>query len=142
MARKGAVDGYRLERWIQRMDPIRRRLTPRECYLATLAGCAQSLRSGTTTALEHIATGPETWDAVVDAYTDAGMRGIVAPQVSDLHYDESDISAAPSGSPEGAEEGARRIVAEVEAFVDRWHDRAGRIAVMVGPSAPTRCSEP
>jgi cytosine/adenosine deaminase-related metal-dependent hydrolase len=140
-----------LEAWSVGGSPERSRLTPRELYARALLGCAEMLRTGTTTALDDVNLFPTLDEpsvaAVVQAYEDAGMRAVVAPHVFDVPYHRTVPFVAELLPP--------RALAALEAMrppdpaatldvlrgcAARWGGSDRRVRIGVGPSGPQRCS--
>jgi 5-methylthioadenosine/S-adenosylhomocysteine deaminase len=137
-----------LEVWMSLAQPQRGVLDAETLYLSGLLAAAQSLLGGTTTLLDHVTASPSALNAVARAYVDAGIRAVVAPQVGDLPV----IDTLPANRQEQVQQPLHASLLEMPAqaeaqlemtgrFVEEWHNAEGRISVMVGPSAPHRCSE-
>ena len=62
------------------LGPILKSFGPRETHTATLLGAAEALDAGITTVFDYsnVTTTPEHTDAVLDAYTTAGIRALIA----------------------------------------------------------------
>jgi 5-methylthioadenosine/S-adenosylhomocysteine deaminase len=60
-------------------------LEPEDCYLAAMVGCMEAVRTGTTTLLDYmyVTFNPEFTRAVVRAFSDLGIRGIIGRGISD-----------------------------------------------------------
>ncbi len=56
------------------------------CYLAAMTGCLEAVRSGTTTMLDYMYANlrPSFSDAVMQAFEDLGLRGVLARGMADL----------------------------------------------------------
>jgi cytosine/adenosine deaminase-related metal-dependent hydrolase len=137
--------------WSIGVPPELLRLTPRQIYARALLGCAEMLRTGTTTALDDVnlfpALGEESVAAVVQAYEDSGMRAVVATHVFDLPYHRTVPFVADLLPDELRREldGLPRpdvdaIVGVVRACAKRWGAPDRRVRFGVGPSGPQRCS--
>ncbi len=126
--------------------------TPRLAYLSALLGAVEMLKTGTTAVLDHLWTvngvASEYLDAVMQAYSEVGIRASVAP-----HIEDRDLVL---------EVGAKRGVvfphhpfidrfsmwppisnqlAALEQFISTWHNTAdGRLRCLVGPSGIHWCS--
>lgn len=148
MLARGYIDGLPLEPWMPYATAFTVDRTPREIALAaTLAGI-ESLRSGTTTLLDHLGGTVGDLSAAAQAYTDLGVRAVIAPMVGDipLHrtvvrdplpwpaalWHELDAAQAPDADT------LLRDLADLHA---EWDGRAaGRLRIFVGPSGPQRCT--
>jgi len=149
---RGSAPDLPLELWSLHSAAGREQRSPREVYLSALLGCAEMLRGGVTTVLDHIrfspAMAPETLDAVAQAYRDAGMRAVIAPVLADRAVaDTMPLEPADLAGLDIAAYGSRPAmpaaeqIALVTDFVRRWHGHEGRLSAAIGPSAPQRCSD-
>jgi 5-methylthioadenosine/S-adenosylhomocysteine deaminase len=78
---KGLGDDMVLKDWFTCMTgPSAAALTPNDCHAAALHGCAEAISTGTTTLVDfmYVHPQPSLADAVLDAFDETGMRGIVA----------------------------------------------------------------
>ena len=128
------------------------RLSGEQLYLSTLFACAQMLRSGTTTCLDHYFASPALpyagMEHEVRAMEEVGIRAAVAYILADLPWedtlplDEAELArvqaAAPTGSP--PQETAQSLDA-YEGFLSEFGQRRPRISCLVGPSAVHRLSD-
>jgi cytosine/adenosine deaminase-related metal-dependent hydrolase len=124
--------------------------SPREAYVRTLLAAVEMLRLGVTAVQDDAFfvphPTPDVVDAVMQAYTDVGIRARVAldqPNVPELiklpHLAEilppalRDELAVPPAFDEAA------LLDAYARHIERWHDTAeGRIRVAVSCSAPQR----
>jgi 5-methylthioadenosine/S-adenosylhomocysteine deaminase len=121
---KGLGDDMPLMEWIDACTlPSIPHLTPRMCYVAACVGCLESLRSGCTTIFDYMVDhrDPEVYDAIIQAFDDVGVQGILGRGLRDR---------APENSP-------NRPVAINAQFADcaRLLDRYGRERVWLAPGA-------
>lgn len=141
-----------LDIWTIGSPPEATRLTPRQVYARALLGCAEMLRTGTTTAIDDVNLFPalteEHVDAVVRAYEDSGMRAVVSTHVFDVPYHRTVPYVADLLPPvlretleRAAPPDAGRIVDVVAGCAKRWHGNGRRVTFGVGPSGPQRCSD-
>jgi guanine deaminase len=138
--------------WNIGAPPDALQLTPRQVYARTLLGCAEMLRTGTTTVIDDVNLLPwldeEHVEAVMQAYRDAGMRAVVALHVFDVPYLQS-MPFVENYLPKRLKEKLRGIAApDTEVLVkalrrccDRWGRNRGRVRLGLGPSGPQRCSD-
>lgn len=141
-----------LQVWGIGAPPEARRLTPRQVYARALLGCAEMLRTGTTTAVDDVNLAPNLTEehvaAVVQAYEDSGMRAVVSPHVLDVPYHRSVPflgESLPKTLREMLEAGA---AVDVPALTDlmrtcarKWGGQGRRVRFGIGPSGPQRCSD-
>ncbi len=78
---KGLGDDLVLKDWFLCMTgPSAVHLTPEDCYAAATHGCVESIKSGVTTLVDFMYAHPrgQLTAAVIQAFEETGMRGIVA----------------------------------------------------------------
>jgi cytosine/adenosine deaminase-related metal-dependent hydrolase len=137
--------------WENQVDTANR--SQEEIYLSAVVGCLQMLKSGTTAVIDHFPEqgfGLDDVETVVKAFTDCGMRAVVALRIFDGEY--SDI-VPPA---ERMTEALRAALASgntlqprpmqdsldlVRAAIGKLDRTAGRIRVFPAPSNPVRCSD-
>lgn len=148
---RGAAPGMPLEVWSPFTDAGRLDRTPREVYVSAQLGALEALASGTTAVLDHLRLSPalteDGLDAAARAHLDAGVRTAVAPVLSDLPVAETipiELAELPPHLAQAAT-ATRQPPGEqlgvCAAFLARWAGRDLRVRVLVGPSAPQRCSD-
>jgi 5-methylthioadenosine/S-adenosylhomocysteine deaminase len=134
------------------VDPTAPAPTPQEVYARTLCACVEMLLDGIGLVLDDVLHQPylsaESWDAVMRAYSDSGMRARVSMHLEDLSWDrtipfladelprpDADRLAATLSLPDAGE--ALAVVRDVLSGAGR----DDRVRPMVAPSAPQRCSD-
>ena len=148
---KGRFDNLPLEVWMVLYNPptAARDWTARECYLRTMLGCIEMIKSGTTTVIDDLHPGfplsPECLDAVFQAYQDIGMRARVTIAYADKPYYQTipfleellpqHLKPAPELS---AEAGHDSVFTLWRDFAKRWKDR---VQFSLSPSGPQRCTD-
>ena len=147
---KGRDDVLPLELWMRALKPMT--LTPRDVYLRTMIGAIEAVRSGTTTLGDDANVGavisPEHVDAVFQAYDDIGIRAYVGVTL----FDKPFIRAVPFVEEELPPDMVRELeamplmrsgdrLAFVRQLARTRHPKEHRVAYMVCPSAPQRCTE-
>lgn len=150
---KGRYDKLPLELWMNFVRPLKPiPVTPEQVYLRTLVGAIEALRSGTTTLVDDLNVSPELDPAVVDAalraYEDIGLRAYVGITLFDRPFfrgvpfvDEEfppDLLAELDGRPSTP---AEELLAFARRLGETRHPRDHRVAALMAPSAPQRCSE-
>lgn len=149
---KGALENWPLELFmLYEVPPLMDRLaTPRFAYVRTMLGIIEMLKQGVTAVHDDcfyvpVVTEDEV-DAVMQAYTDAGMRATVTldqPNVAETakYPFLSEILPAPlrarmEAAPRMTD---RQLLDHYARYIDRWHNRAGgRLRAAVSCSAPQR----
>lgn len=128
---KGLGDDRVLQRWFQEVTgPAAVHLTPEDCYVAALLGCAEALKSGTTTMLDFMYPHPQPFlsDAIVRAFRETGIRGILARGFFD--------AGEETGVPAEILQPAPVALADCERLIETYHGAEnGRIRVWVAPCA-------
>lgn len=148
---KGRFDKLPLEVWMGRYNPptAPRDWTPRECYLRTILGAIEAVRSGTTTVIDDLHPGwpvsRDCLEAVFRAYHDIGLRARVSLAQADRPFYES-IPFLENLLPDGLKKRPAQAPHEFRARVlELWRDFAGRwkdrVRFVLSPSAPHRCTE-
>jgi len=148
-------DGWTLELFLNAGSAMFRGRTVEEQYLSALLGAVEMLKTGATAAydlfLEIPAPSLEAIEAVVRAYTDAGMRVVVAPAMADMMFHDTvpglldampdDLRREVEKRRPAAEAGAGVLKTVREALV-RWRRAAGgRVQMAVAPTIPGQCSD-
>ena len=125
---KGLGDDRVLKDWFLTMTgPSAAALTKEDCYWAGLHGCAEALLTGTTTVLDFMYVHPQPGctQAVVDAMTDIGIRGLVARGYMTTGDD--------SGVPHTLIESAKSALADAEMLIRRHNVPGARVRVGLAP---------
>ncbi|GAB22889.1 putative amidohydrolase [Gordonia polyisoprenivorans NBRC 16320 = JCM 10675] len=82
---RGIAECTPLLEWLLAIGEQSVAITPQRAYLAAVAACLESLRSGTTTVVEHMWPHPsdEVHGAVIAALRDTGIRALLGRGVAD-----------------------------------------------------------
>ena len=137
--------------WENQVDTANR--SQEEVYISATIGCLQMLKTGTTSTIDHFPEqgfGIEDVETVVRAFSDCGMRAVVALRIFDGEY--SDILPPPERMSDALREAlktgnslAPRPMQEsldlVREAIARCDGAAGRIRIFPAPSNPMRCSD-
>jgi 5-methylthioadenosine/S-adenosylhomocysteine deaminase len=92
---KGLGDDLPLMEWLDACTlPSIPHLTPRMCYVAAALGCIESLRSGCTTIFDYMVDHPDTevFDAILQAFTDVGIQGVLGRGLRDRQTENVTMS--------------------------------------------------
>jgi cytosine/adenosine deaminase-related metal-dependent hydrolase len=148
---KGRYEALPLELWmLYTYPPLKRtHLSPRLCYLRTLLGALEMVKSGATTIQDDLIElpyiTPDIFAAVAQAYLDIGLRvslthhGINLPLYKTIPYLEDFLSAdlkRDLDAMEGLDDG--RWIAMFKEFYANWQGKQGLITLALAPSAPQR----
>lgn len=142
---RGRNDGLPLEAWAPYATAGTLGRTRREGYVSATLAAVEHLRTGTTTALDHLGGSLDSQIGALEAYRDIGLRVALAPMVADLDplhtvplnprllMSELGSDLAPVSSPAD-------IVGQMESLFGDWHRPEEGTSVLPGPSGPQRCS--
>lgn len=149
---KGMGDRWTLEMSLTNAPWISGIRTTEEIYGAAAIGAAEMLLKGCTSCYDMCLELPlptaEGLDAVVRAYTDAGMRVVVAPMVSDVPFS----SVVPGlrdflrehrveGLPEMSADGAGPGLARLREIAANWNWSTDKVRLALGPAIPMLSSD-
>jgi len=127
---RGIYDNLPLTQWLLHLTHIFR-LSEEDTYLATLVGCLEALKSGTTTVAEMTSIGANV-DASAQAIADSGLRAVLCTCIGDFQE---------GGNPPPSMDAAEALAA-MRQLHERWHGQAGgRITVRVSPVGLPACTE-
>ncbi|MFG6147590.1 amidohydrolase family protein [Halobacillus sp. B23F22_1] len=117
-------------------------LTDEDIYLAVLLGAAEMIRSGVTSCLDHFPHISKS-ESALEAYFESGIHVSFAPMIHDVP-DHQFLQLELPDDIRRKMEVPPRSLAELNDFysnlIDKWHGKADRIQLTVGPNAPQRCS--
>ncbi len=150
---KGMGDNRALEELLNHGPALNGNRTPEEQYLSAAIGAIEMLKNGCTAAYDLFMAVPaptsEGVEAIVRAYTDVGLRAVIAPAMADLVFYHTvpgllellpaDLRRTVEGLQAAPTEGLLQIAADT---VRRWHGAAaGRVRTAVAPTIPGQCSD-
>ena len=150
---KGMADNWTLEELLNHGPALNGHRTPEEQYLSAAIGAIEMLKNGCTAAYDLFMAVPaptaEGIEATIRAYTDVGLRVVIAPAMADLVFYHTvpglldllppDLRRTVEGLQAAPTEGLLQIAADT---VRRWHGAAsGRVRVAVSPTIPGQCSD-
>jgi guanine deaminase len=127
--------------------------TPDDEYLSAAIGAIEMLKTGCTGAYDLYLAVPavtdETFAAIVQAYTDVGVRVVLAPAVADVVFYQTVpglSSLLPSDLRRTVEDirpaPTKGLLDLTERAIRRWHGSAeGRIRVAVAPTIPNQATD-
>lgn len=150
---KGRVENLPMEMMMAHLRPaIPLPLTERDIYLRTMMAAIESLRTGSTTIVDDMSLGQSFdrghVDAALQAYKDAGIRTYLGFSMIDKPVVDSwpfvEESFAPDvlqwlrslPRPQGG-----ALLDLVRDLARTHHPESSRVAVIVAPSAPQRCTD-
>lgn len=149
---KGMTDNLPLELWMLYTYPTLKYgpFSKRLIYLRTMLGAMEMIKHGVTLVQDDVSEYPaatmEGTDAVMEAYSDLGMRASVTtnlcdkqwkdklPYLSDILPEEIKAAYPPAAKPE-------EMYALLEQMIAKWHKPGGMTNVVLAPVAPQRCTD-
>lgn len=127
---RGIYDNLHLTQWLVTMS-TQFDLTEEETYKATMLGCIEALKSGTTTVAEMASSGPHL-DAAIQAIADSGLRADVCTAIGDFQEGEN---PPPDMSTD-------QVLDVMRNMHKKWHGTYdGRLTVRVSPVGLPACTE-
>lgn len=150
---RGLAGRWTLEDLLNHGPAMNAGRTPDDHYLSTAIGAVEMLKTGCTTAYDLFMSlpypTPEDMEAVVRAYSDVGLRVVLAPAVADLRFWDTvpgllallppDLAQRLEGMRPPATDDLLRLG---EDSIRRFHGAAGgRIRLALAPTIPTQCSD-
>ncbi len=128
---KGLGDDLVLSDWLSRVTfPAACHLQAEDVHAAALHGCVEGIRGGTTTVLDYMYPHPRPGlgDAVVQAFSESGIRGILG---------RGTINTGDEfGTPKGIMQDVATVEADCVRLIEKYHGSAGgRISVWLAPAA-------
>ena len=112
-------------------------LSPEEIYLLHCAAGIELIRHGVTTALDMFSAYPsdalDKVEAACRALLDTGMRGVMAYSFRDQSPDNKGVTVQSTS--------AEDVIHTARAAAERVTGLSSRLAFMLAPSAPQRCSD-
>jgi 5-methylthioadenosine/S-adenosylhomocysteine deaminase len=127
--------------------------TPEDEYLSATIGAIEMLKTGCTAAYDLYMAVPaitdEAFEAVVRAYTDVGLRVVLAPAVADVIFYETVPGLAdqlPADLRKTVKEmqpaPTKGLLGLTERAIRRWHGGAdGRVRIGVAPTIPNQATD-
>jgi cytosine/adenosine deaminase-related metal-dependent hydrolase len=151
---RGLTDNLPLEPWLLYIySVLAGKMSPREQYVWNTIGAIELLKTGATSLLEHSpAISPLGYesqvDATINAFTDVGIRAVVAPIYTDSSYSQSlplhllsDVKPEDIASlnPFPASK-TDDVVQALHSIFRRWQNRSSRVSLCLGPGKFYTCS--
>jgi len=127
--------------------------SPEDEYLSAAIGAIEMLKTGCTAAYDLFmavpAITPEAMEAVVRAYTEVGLRVVLAPAVADVVFYRAvpgllellpaDLRAVVDAMQPAPTKG---LLGLTESIIRRWHGTAdGRLRIAVAPTIPNQATD-
>jgi guanine deaminase len=150
---KGLFDRHTLETYLNALPWASGRHTLEETYVSAALGALEMVRKGCTAAYDMFAQFPlptrDGVEAVARAYSDVGMRAVIAPMMADRTFYEAIPGLLDALPPSLAEE-ARAIrlapdsasLAACRGILQGWAFDRARIRPALGPTIPHHCTDP
>ena len=150
---RGRVTSWTLEDLLTHAPANYAFRTPEDDYLSAAIGAIEMLKTGCTSAYDLVMGVPalteESFEAVVRAYEDVGLRAVLAPAVADVVFFRTVpglLDLLPPdlrGTVEGMQAAPTRGLLDLtDRIIRRWHGAAGgRIRAAVSPTIPNQASD-
>jgi cytosine/adenosine deaminase-related metal-dependent hydrolase len=139
-------DNVRMEIWrgYRAQTEDRAQLTPEEIGTAAELACAEMLKCGVTSVVDHFSTRPglsvAKMEAIVSAFERTGIRGMLAASLRDQDFMR--LATRPKNRRQAAENTSPELwKEEVLTVLDRLRSSRARSGLMLGPSSPMNCSD-
>jgi 5-methylthioadenosine/S-adenosylhomocysteine deaminase len=149
---KGKFDAISLELLLNGQRWSNGQRTLEDKYLSALIGAAELVRKGCTASYDMFAEvplpTPEGVAAVARAYSDVGMRAMIAPMMADRSFYEA-IPGLADALPEPLRREAlavksshhEALYAACRRILEGWQFDRARICAALGPTIPHHCSD-
>ena len=150
---RGRVGSFTLEDLLTHSVASSGFRTPEDEYLSASIGAIEMLKTGCTSAYDLYLAVPaitdEAFDAVVRAYTDVGVRVVLAPAVADVVFFQTvpgladllppDLRSAIEAMSPAPTKGLLELT---ERAIRRWHGSAeGRVRIAAAPTIPNQATD-
>ena len=100
----------------------------------------RSSSSGTTTVIDNVfdfGLSSENFEAIIQAYNDAGLRAVVCPGIADIGPEETFPGVEELKQPM---KGCAELLAMSKAYL-KGNSHQGLVRIGLGPSRPQRCTD-
>jgi 5-methylthioadenosine/S-adenosylhomocysteine deaminase len=149
---KGSGDRWTLELLLNAGGWLGGQRTDDDRYMSTLLAAIEMLQKGCTACFDLSLVVPlptaDGMAAVAQAYTDAGMRAVVAPMIGDIHFYRaipSLVDGAPAEFRRDMEQAAATdgasILASLQKMAAGWPIPADRVRFGLAPTIPLHCTD-
>lgn len=127
---RGICDNLPLLDWLKKIYSVGKVLTAKDCYHGALLGCLESIRSGTTTLVDHqfLFRDKEIGDAIITAFKEMKIRGFMARGMMD----------EGAMVPPEAKQSHDEIFKHCDDLLSKYSKdiKSKKIGIMVGPNTP------
>ena len=150
---KASADNWTLEDLLNHGAALNGNRTVEDQYVSAAIGAVEMIKTGCTAAFDMFMSFPspndESIEAIVRAYTDVGLRAVVAPAVADIVFYRT-VPGLLDLMPKDLRQRVESIQAPptedllqmTENGIRRWNGSAnGRIHVGVAPTIPGQCTD-
>jgi 5-methylthioadenosine/S-adenosylhomocysteine deaminase len=133
---RGICDNLPLLDWLKKIYAVGKVLTAKDCYQGALLGCLESIRSGTTTLLDHhfLFRDPEIADAILTAFKETKIRGFLARGMMD------EGALVPPEAKQSHEEMFHHCDDLLSRYASEIQEK--RLGILLGPNTPGINSTP
>lgn len=147
---RGLGDALQLDAWLIAAINAGPPPDPEALYTLAAWSALVQLKTGCTACLDHV-TGAaferidDSYDAIMQAYTDTGLRAAVAMTMGDLDLFQTMpchlVPELPVPQMDRTAPPANDLLAAGRRFLQRWRGKVNRLQPYLGPGAPQRCSD-
>lgn len=149
---RGMNEHWNLELLLNAFPWLGGRRNPEIHYVSTLLGAAELVRKGCTAAYDLFSEFPaptsDGVEAVARAYSDIGMRAVVAPMMADRSFYQS-IPGLLDAMPQSVRDEANSIrfaphqetIARCRTILQNWTFNRTRVKPALAPTIPHHCSD-
>lgn len=147
---KGLGDRWTLEMSLTQAPGVVGSRTIEMIYVSTLIGAAEMLLKGCTATYDMVLEYPlptsDGFNAVAQAYADAGMRAVIAPMVADTAFATaipglSDTLKSYGFDKNSASPDAAQLLQCLRKILHDWSWSPDGIRLALGPTIPMLCSD-
>jgi cytosine/adenosine deaminase-related metal-dependent hydrolase len=147
---RGLGDALQLDAWLVAAINSGPPLDPQALYTLAAWSALVQLKTGCTACLDHVSGAAferidDSYEAIMQAYTDTGFRAAVAMTMSDLDlFQTMPCHLVPELAVPRMDRNPPRtdeLLAAGRRFLQRWRGKVGRLQPYLGPGAPQRCSD-
>jgi cytosine/adenosine deaminase-related metal-dependent hydrolase len=143
MWQRGLIAPLPLELWLAELHDTSP-TEPEQIYLSALGTAVETLLTGGTTVVDHLAMIPgredESIEAAVRGYREAGIRAFVGPLIQDQSL-ETGMPIGQRHTPKTDPQVTAEVLAMMERAIAAHHDPAHGISIMTAPTGMQLCSD-
>jgi 5-methylthioadenosine/S-adenosylhomocysteine deaminase len=144
MWQRGLISPLPLELWLAELCEFAPP-NPEQVYISALHTAVETLLSGGTSVVDHLALIPgqemETIAAAVRAYQEIGIRAFIAPLIQDKPLAASVPTGGQLVQHEPYQYNAEDVLALLQQMVEKFHNPEAGISLVVAPTGAQLCTD-